>query len=193
MYKHVKAIALGTVATSIGIMHFDPARDDEDGRYQTRVLPDADATKAKNRELVEITGDATKQEFDAQQAGYPMTGRVREIAVERVAQASEDESAQLAGETASATANLRNFPAGAGPDAVPSGGDPDAAPRPSGAGGDAGAPKILKQSVPKLTESLKGISDSGELAKLLKAEEDGQNRDGAKAAIEARSKEIANA
>ena len=44
-YKHVVAIARGSVALSIGIAHFDPDREDEDGRYQHQILTDADAAK----------------------------------------------------------------------------------------------------------------------------------------------------
>lgn len=148
MYKHVKAIAHGTVATSIGIKHFDPDHDDD--QVRETILPVADAEKAKTRGLVKIGPDASEEDFQAQQAGFPNTGRNREMQVEGIdqekidaaadagAKAEEETSAPLAGGTAVTTANVRNFPAGDGPSAVPSGGPSDEAPLPEGSGAAAG-------------------------------------------------------
>src|SRR3546814_16046362 len=90
------------------------------------MLSDADAALAERRKLVKITGDATRKEFDAQQAGFPSTGRVREFgekAAEEGSKIEEESSAGLGGGAAVTTANLRAFPAGKGPGAAPSGGD----------------------------------------------------------------------
>src|SRR3546814_5688649 len=87
-----------------------------------RILSDADAALAERRKLVKITGDATRKEFDAQQAGFPSTGRVREFgekAAEEGSKIEEESSAGLGGGAAVTTANLRAFPAGQGPGAAP--------------------------------------------------------------------------
>src|SRR3546814_16626765 len=64
------------------------------------MLSDADAALAERRKLVKITGDATRKEFDAQQAGFPSTGRVREFgekAAEEGSKIEEESSAGLGG------------------------------------------------------------------------------------------------
>lgn len=190
MYKKVKAILHGTVALSTGITHFDPKNDAEDGRYQTRILSDADVVLAERRKLVKVVGDATQKEFDAQQAGFASTGRVREFgekAAEEGSKLEEESSAGLGGGAAVATAGLRAFPAGQGPDAVQTG-DPDAAPVPGAGGaassggapaaktdGKAGGQKVelpaeLKQAADKVIEAVKGIDDAAKLDELDKAE-----------------------
>lgn len=185
-YKRVIAIAVGTVATSIGLFHFNPDRDDEDGRYQTRILPEADAKKAESRELVKIEGDATKEDFDRQQAGF--SARPADVAAQRIAELPDDETVFLAGGTATATMAGRNFPEGQG-GLNDSEGDPDAAP----VGGDASEPGPLDQSITKLTEYLKGVDDAAELDRLREAEVNGKSRDGALAAIDARKQELTEA
>src|SRR3546814_8820431 len=97
MCKKVKAILPGTVARSTGITHFDPDNGAEDGRYQKRILSDADAALAERRKLVKITGDATRKEFDAQQAGFPSTGRVREFGEKAAEEGSKIEEESSAG------------------------------------------------------------------------------------------------
>lgn len=183
-YKLVKAIALGSVATSIGIMHFDPDRDDEDGRYQSRILPAADAEKAEKRELVEIEGDASEEDFKRQQSGF--SARPADVAAKRIGELPDDETGYLAGGSGPATASARNFPAGQG--RLDSAGDPDAAP----VTGDE-APSILNQSIPKLKEALKDVDDVAELDRLDEAETAGQDRDGAHDAIQDRKAELADA
>src|SRR3546814_6674760 len=77
-----------------------PDNGAEDGRYQKRILSDADAALAERRKLVKITGDATRKEFDAQQSGFPSTGRVREFgekAAEEGSKIEEESSAGLGG------------------------------------------------------------------------------------------------
>lgn len=177
-YKFVKAIALGTVATSIGIMHFDPDRGDEDGRYQRRVLPDADVDKPLKRGLIEVEGDASERDFAAQQAG--VSARPAEVGAARL-QDLADEGGDMGHGTndAAGTILARNFSAGQGLRAT---GDPDAAP----GGKSERENPILDQSIPKLKEALEGVSSAEELDALHAAEEAGQNRDGAKAAIDER-------
>lgn len=184
-YKTVTAIALGSVATSIGIMHFDPKRDDEDGRYQTRILPEADAEKAVRRELVEITGDATEQEFKRQQAGF--SARPADVAAQRIADLPDDETAFLAGGTATGTAASRNYAPGQGPDANLGGGDPDAAPVANE------EPGPLDQSVDKLTEYLATVDSVETLDALAAAETAGKSRKGALDAIAERRQAITEA
>lgn len=188
-YKTVTAIALGTVATSIGIMHFDPDRSDEDGRYQRRILPDADAKKAEQRELVKIEGDATEADFKAQQAGF--SPRPADVAAERIGELPDDETEYLAGGSGPSTAVTRNHPPGQGIEYErPS--DPDAAPvSGGGTGGEAEEPGPLDQSIPKLTEYLAGVTDTAELDRLRTSEEGGKSREGALAAIDARKAELA--
>lgn len=169
MYKTVKATAMGTVATSVGILHFDPKREDEDGRYLGMILPAADAAKVERRELGKITGDATKAEFDKQQAGYGVDlSRIREIATDAIAEASEAEEANgttlLGASAAASTTNIRNFPAGEGPEGVTSGADPDAAPIP-GQGG-AGASEAGAS-----TEKTETDADKAKAEKAAKAAE----------------------
>lgn len=188
-YKTVTALALGTVATSIGIMHFDPDRDDEDGRYQTRILPNADAAKAERKGLVKIDGDATEAEFKAQQAGVAVSARPAEVGADRLSEMDDAPRGDAAGATP-ATATLRNFPAGQG--RVDSAGDPDAAPV-AGQQGDENVDPILKLSIPKMKEALKSVDSIEELDRLHTAEEAGQDREGAKEAIDARKSELASA
>jgi len=189
-YKLVTAIALGTVATSIGIMHFDPDREDEDGRYQRRILPDADAVKAEKKGLVEIEGDATEAEFKAQQSGVAVSARPAEVGAERLQEMEESPRGDAAGATP-ATATLRNFPAGQG--RMDTLADPDAAP----VEGDetvpgSTEPKVLQQSIPKLKVALADMTDVAELQQLREDEEAHQNRDGAKDAINDRLGELSN-
>lgn len=193
MYKHVKAVLLGTIGTSIGVVHFDPDRDDEDGRYQRAVLPVADALKAENRKLVKIVGDATEDEFKAQQQGLSIP-RVSSETLEALAEQSqnEDASASLAGGAAPATASVRNYQPGHGPAATS--GDVDAAPLPgtNPSKGD-GTSALLQLPIAKLKVALDAITDIAELDKLH-AEESAvaTPRAGALEAIDARKTALAS-
>lgn len=210
MYKSVKAIALGTVATSLGILHFDPDRKDEGGRYQGMILPEPDAEKARKRELVEITGDATAEDFKRQQLGLGVdTSKVREIAADAIALASqeadENSSGLMAGDAAVSTASIRNFPEGAGPDAVPSGGNSDEAPLPGGgaAASEGGAsadqnqktelPAALRQQNALVLKHIEGSTDAAEIDTLLAAEKGrgDKARDPIVKALEARAAKLA--
>ena len=179
-YKHVVAIARGSVALSIGIAHFDPDREDEDGRYQHQILTDADAAKAEKRGLVKIEDDASEAEFKAARAG--VSARPAEIAAKRLEDREFSEERTMGAASGAATSLARNFPLGTGPEAATSrsGFDPDAAP-----GGEEGA-DILDQSVKKLEAASASIESVEEIASLIDAEIAGKNRDTAVKALEER-------
>ena len=164
-YKHVIAIAVGTIAGTAGITHFDPDREDEDGRYQSRILPDQDAKRAVTRGIGKIEGDATEAEFKAQQMG--VSARPAEVAAARIEEMG-DAPLPLGASTAPATAAVRNFPGGQGPAAaVAASGsfDPDAAP-----GGDDDDVSILDLNVRKLAKAVEGVETVEQVDELIKEE-----------------------
>ena len=207
-YKAFRAIKVGTVALSVGITHFDPDRKDENGRYRAGLLPAADAARAEKKGLVELH-DKTFTEKDYEQWKLEIAKRDGEEAGEdagaaRLRKVAEDDEDV-------ATAAVSNLKTVAHPPGTPArdasvqtrvrNSDPDAAPIPEsddededeGEGEGGVDTTVLKQSLPKLEKAIAKIDDVDTLNSLRTAEEKGQNRDGAKTAIDARIAQLHDA
>lgn len=189
-YKAVKATKVGTAALSIGIFHFDPDRDDENGRYQRMILPAEDAARVEKKKLGKIFAAATKSDFD-QWMVHISSARTGDAAAKRLEE-SIDEDERL---SSAAISNLQAvaFPAGSpardasvrtrvgnfDPDAPPAGEDEDA---------DEG---VLGLSVAKLKAALADIDSVGDLEDLRADEEKkAKPREGALKAIDDRIAEL---
>jgi hypothetical protein len=188
-YKMVKAIALGSVVVSTGIVHFNPDRKPKsaaDERYHGGIFLAADAAKIERKRLGEIVRDASVEDYEQWQTTLRVGATVGQAGAQRVSDSAVESAA------VDSVLTITHPPGTPAADA--SAGlfrDPDAAPGAlAGPAGDEEAglaePSILDQSVAKLTEALEDVDDIGELQALRDAEQGGKSRAGAITAIEDR-------
>jgi len=176
-YRLVKAIAMGTIGLSTGMVRFEPENEDE--RYRFGVFTKDDADKVIRKGLGEDVGEASAEDFAAyvvlMTGDAPDPGR-RLAEVLKNANAGSDDTEGGEDATppviskAAASAHLTAQPAGS---RVANG--------------------VEAVGVRELRNTLRETSDLTVLGDMLKAEQSGKNRDSAVQAIEARIRAVSPA